>query len=82
MLFKEASKCLQSTPNYIFDEACLDVLNNCNETTTVWGQYTECHNCNFQKYATLEPNGKTSILVNTRYPLDLYFNIGEKNLCK
>jgi hypothetical protein len=82
MLFKNVNKCQQRNPNFIFDEACIDILNTLNDTASVLGQYTECHNCHFQNLTTLEPHKNTSILVNTRYPLELFFVAQGKNQCR
>ncbi|XP_044269660.1 heparan-alpha-glucosaminide N-acetyltransferase-like [Tribolium madens] len=81
MLFKNSNKCLSPSPNLIFDEACIDITNLLNDTASVWGQYSECHNCDFQNLTTLEPHKNTSILVNTRYPLELFFVADAKKQC-
>lgn len=73
MLFKDANKCLDKVPKLIYDEACLDVVNNLTDSITVYSQYTDCHLCDFVNTTTVGPNSNTSILVNTRSTLQLYY---------
>lgn len=75
MLFQNESKCLQKILDLNYDEACLDIYNFSNSTAvTVFGQYEQCHKCNFQKLTTLQPLGNTSVLVSTRSPLTLFWD--------
>ncbi|XP_022915927.1 heparan-alpha-glucosaminide N-acetyltransferase-like [Onthophagus taurus] len=71
MLFTTKNKCKDSTPDFIFDEACLDVLNTLNETVQITGQYRECDGCDFQNITSLQPNQNVSILINTRFSLNM-----------
>ncbi|KAK9887112.1 hypothetical protein WA026_020559 [Henosepilachna vigintioctopunctata] len=73
MLLDSPNKCLQKNPNFLYDEACIDVTNTLNETISVFGQYTECHKCNFQNLRTVLPGENSSLLVNTVYPLELFY---------
>ena len=82
MLFKDINKCQMRNPNYVYDEACLDILNGINDTVKVVGQYSECHQCDFQDLTTVGPLQNTSILVNTRYPLQLYYVIESTKQCR
>ncbi|KAL3284536.1 hypothetical protein HHI36_018694 [Cryptolaemus montrouzieri] len=73
MLMDSPNKCLNKIPDFIYDEACLDIINTLNQTIYIFGQYTECHKCNFQKLSQIDPAQNSSVLVNTVYPIDLYY---------
>lgn len=79
MLFKDINKCRFKNPNFIYDEACLDIFNTFNEAVSVMGQYSECHKCDFQNLTTLNPSKSDSVLVNTRYPLELFYVVDGKH---
>lgn len=68
MLTKNKDKCLSTKPDFIYDEACLDILTD--RKVTISAQYLECKNCTFQNWATINgPSNSTSFLVNTKYQL-------------
>ncbi|KAJ8949967.1 hypothetical protein NQ318_002375 [Aromia moschata] len=73
MLFDNLNKCLKNHQNLIYDEACLDIFNNLTVNVQIFGQYDECHECDPQNLAVLEANNSTSIVVNTRSPISLYY---------
>ncbi|KAG5886018.1 hypothetical protein JTB14_023660 [Gonioctena quinquepunctata] len=77
MLFDNLSKCLDKNPKLSYDEACLDIFNKLNESVTISYQYNECHNCDFQKLAVLEPSNSTSVVAKTSSPIQ--FNYSWKN---
>ncbi|ENN79718.1 hypothetical protein HUJ04_003877 [Dendroctonus ponderosae] len=74
MLFANKEKCLQSTSLLSYDEACIDIFNTFNDTVSIFGQYQQCHECNFQNFTVLSPQGNKSLLISTRSPLTLYWD--------
>ncbi|KAJ8972410.1 hypothetical protein NQ317_010334 [Molorchus minor] len=82
MIFENLRKCLASNPNLIYDEACINIVNTLNSSVTIFGQYDECHKCNFQNLTTLESTLNTSIVVNTRSPLQIYYTSEENEHCR
>lgn len=82
MLLDARNKCLSENSSLSFDEACLDVINTLNETISIYGQYTECHKCNFQNLTTLKPGNTTSLLFNTVYPTELFYRINNNSMEK
>lgn len=73
MLFDNVRKCLGDPKSLMCDEACIDIINTLQNKVFVYGQYDECHKCTFQNLTMLEPFGNTSIVVNTRSPISLYY---------
>lgn len=76
MLFKNQSKCLSANPDFIYDEACLDIFNTLNQNVTISYQYDECNKCEDEVFATLGPMHNTSVLINTKYTLNLNYALG------
>ncbi|CAG9761570.1 unnamed protein product [Ceutorhynchus assimilis] len=75
MLFKNLhQKCLQGVEYLGYDEACVDILNTLNEPVTIFGQYDECHKCNFENLTILGPQKNISLPVSTRSPFELYWS--------
>ncbi|XP_066256194.1 heparan-alpha-glucosaminide N-acetyltransferase-like [Euwallacea similis] len=81
MLFANKEKCLERLSSLSYDEACLDVVNQLNRSVTIFGQYEQCHKCNFQNYTVLEPHKNNSILVYTRSPLTIFWEKDEYDNC-
>ncbi|KAF7283019.1 hypothetical protein GWI33_001576 [Rhynchophorus ferrugineus] len=74
MLFKDRNnKCLDGGGSLSYDEACLTVSNQLNDTIDVLGQYLECHKCKFQTLISVKPFKNGSILVNTRSLFEYYW---------
>ncbi|XP_019864996.1 heparan-alpha-glucosaminide N-acetyltransferase-like [Aethina tumida] len=69
MLLTKGSSC----DNLLYDEACLRIYNKLNDTVTVYGQYDQCHKCDFQNLTTLAPYQNSSLVINTRSPFELYY---------
>lgn len=82
MLFLNKEKCLQSVAFLDYDQACIDLNNQLNDNITIFGQYEQCHKCNFQNLTTLKPLQNYSLLVNTRSPLTLYWEQNEVDHCR
>lgn len=82
MLTKNRDKCASPNPELVFDEACLDIFNNFNESIDVFGQYNECDGCKFQTLATVPGGSNTSILVNTQYSLHLNYTNTNNTICE
>lgn len=84
MLLEHKDKCSSDNPRYIYDEACLDIINFYNKTVTVYGQYDECEKCDPQKLVSLQPNSNTSLLVNSKYTVKMYYEVGDNTtaFCK
>lgn len=80
MLTKDKNKCLSKNPDFIYDEACLDVLSD--RKVQISAQYLECQKCKFQEWATLEPpQNSTSLLVNTKYQLQFQATFDDNVTC-
>lgn len=62
MLTSNKDKCLSPSPDFIYDEACLDIFTDRN--VLIRAQYLECQNCSFQVWKSSK-----SYLVNTKYQL-------------
>lgn len=73
MLMDNKNKCLNSKPRLVYDEACLDIINYREENVTVYGQYAECEKCSYQNLVTLGANESTSLLINTKYSISVYY---------
>ncbi|KAL1516877.1 hypothetical protein ABEB36_000715 [Hypothenemus hampei] len=82
MLFKNPSKCLQNISSLNYDEACIDIINQRNTEITVFGQYDQCHKCNFQNLTTVKANQTKSLLISTRSPLTLYLDENGVDSCR
>lgn len=78
MLFDDLNKCMRKDGVLPYDEACLDIYNFLNETVTIFYQYDECHKCDFQNLATIEPNNFKSIVAKTSSPLEMFYSTKEK----
>lgn len=77
MLTKNEHKCLSPNPDFIYDEACLDVVNNLDENVTIYYQYEECYKCENEIIAFLQPHQNTSVLINSTYSLNLSYVANE-----
>ncbi|KAJ8922259.1 hypothetical protein NQ315_004196 [Exocentrus adspersus] len=75
MLFDNANKkCLKGYNSLAYDEACIDIISTLQDAVSIFGQYDECHKCDFQNLTALNSSANnTSIVVNTRSPLTLYY---------
>lgn len=82
MFLENPNKCLKNPARLNYDEACIDIINQWNSTIQIKGQYTECHKCNLQNFAVLEPNQNTSLLIKTIYPIEFYYNVSVQNANK
>lgn len=82
MLTKNVDKCLSSKPKFSIDEACLDIINAKNVDVEVYGQYTECDTCDFQNLATIPAHTNTSLLINTKYSLQMYYVENGSSSCR
>lgn len=82
MLMKNKDKCVDGSAALIYDEACLDIINTLSDTVTVAGQYAECVGCDFKTFSTLLPNQNTSLLINTKYTMQMHFVLNNKIYCE
>lgn len=83
MLFDDLNKCLRKNEVLPYDEACLDIYNFLNETVTIFYQYEECHNCDFQNLTTINPNNFTSVVAKTSSPLEMFYSTsGKMDQCR
>lgn len=67
---------MSANPDFIYDEACLDILNTLSQNVTILYQYDECNRCEDEVLATLGPMHNTSVLVDTKYALNLKYAVG------
>lgn len=82
MLFENQQQCQQSPARLSYDQACIDLINQINDNITIYGQYEECHKCNFQKYTVLGPFVNKTLLVDTRSPLSLHWTQNGTDYCR
>lgn len=78
MLFDDLNKCLRKNAVLSYDEACLDINNTLREAVTIFYQYDECHECNFQSLTTIEPGNFTSVVTKTSSPLEMFYTTSDK----
>lgn len=82
MLFENKQQCQESLSKLSYDQACVDLINQINDNITIYGQYEECHKCNFQNYTVLAPLVNKTLLVNTRSPLSLHWTQNGLDQCR
>lgn len=81
MLYDRKDKCLSPNPEFIFDQACLDITNLLNETVTIVGQYVECDKCEFQNLTVLPGKQNASLLINTKYSMRMHYIRDGNGMC-
>lgn len=82
MLTENRNKCLLPKPLFSYDEACLDIINTRDENIEVYGQYTECDGCNFENFTSIAANSNTSLLINTKYSMQMFYVANNSDWCK
>lgn len=82
MLMKNKNKCLLPNPQLSYDEACLDIINYRENVVDIFGQYNECEKCPYQKLVTLNANENTSLLINTKYCLSMFYSENNTTTCR
>ncbi|CAH1098452.1 unnamed protein product [Psylliodes chrysocephalus] len=81
MLFDNLGKCVPKKPNLTYDEACVDIINNLNETIKLIYQYDECYKCDFQNLTILEPGKNTSVVAKTSSPIQIEYIFSSNTKC-
>ncbi|XP_050301066.1 heparan-alpha-glucosaminide N-acetyltransferase-like [Anthonomus grandis grandis] len=82
MLFQNPLKCADIKAYLDYDEACVEIFNSLFENITIYGQYEQCHKCNYQNLTTVNAQKSGSLLVSTRSPLGLSWSVDSSNTCQ
>nr|CAD7462692.1 unnamed protein product [Timema tahoe] len=74
-------RCNNSNLDLSMDEACFDVRSNALDPLTIWSLSTECEKCSYIESSSIPPVETQTFIVNTKFPVHLYFSDGTYNHC-
>lgn len=72
-LYAINNPCLDTNTSLGVDQACLSVINLYNTIATFYSIVAECKLCKGIPRSNLEPNSNTTFLIQTKYPLHIYY---------